>query len=238
MITVGVSSGREADIMETVVKIAKEQYGLTVKVVPFSDYATPNVALHDGSIDVNVFQHKPYLDAQNRDRGFHLVAVANTFVFPLAAYSKKIKQASELKAGAKVAVPNDPTNLGRALLLLQKQGLIILKPQSGLEPTVLDIVNNPKKLTIVELEAAQIPHSLEDVALAVINSTYAEEINLLPTRDGLFVEEKDSPYVNIIAARADNQHEKKVQDFIKAYQNEEVFETANKLFEGNVVKGW
>ncbi|MFI0347677.1 MAG: methionine ABC transporter substrate-binding lipoprotein MetQ [Chthoniobacterales bacterium] len=238
LIKVGVSAGREADLMETVAKIAKEKYDLTVVAIPFSDYATPNVALNDGSLDVNAFQHKPYLEAQNHDRGFHLVVVGNTFVYPIAGYAKKIKQLSELSDRAKVAIPNDPTNLGRALLLLQKEGLITLKPDIDLEPTALDIVGNPKNLQIIELEAAQIPRSFEDVDLAIINSTYAAEINLLPTRDGLFVEEKDSPYVNIIAARQENKDEKKIQDFVKAYQTEEVFQKANKLFEGNVVKGW
>lgn len=235
---VGAIAGAEAQLVETAAKVAKEKYGLTVEVVTFSDFATPNVALNDGSIDVNAFQHKPYLDSQIKDRGFKLVAVGNTFVYPIAGYSKKIKNISELNEGAQVAVPNDPTNLGRSLLLLQKQGLLKLKEGSGLSATVLDIVENPKNLKIVELEAAQLPRALEDVELAVINTVYASQVDLQPTRDGLFVEDKESPYVNLIVARENNQNDEKVKNFVKAYQDEAVFKKATELFNGGVVKGW
>lgn len=237
-IKVGVIAGRESEVMETVSKIALEQYGLKVEVISFSDYATPNMALSDHSIDLNIFQHQPYLNVQNKDRGYSLVSVGNTFIFPLAGYSQKIKTISDLKNGATIALPNDPTNLARALILLQKQGLISLKENNNFKITSADILNNPKKLKFIELDAAQLPRSLEDVDLAIINTTYAAQINLLPTRDGLFVEEKDSPYVNIIVAREDNKNSKKVKDFVAAYQQEEVFQAANKLFQGNVIQGW
>ena len=151
---------------------------------------------------------------------------------------RSIKNLSELKTAAQVAVPNDPTNLGRALLLLEKQGLIKLKKDAGLSATVLDIVENSKQLKIVELEAAQLPRSLEDVDLAVINTVYASQIDLLPTRDGLFVEDKQSPYVNLIVAREENQNEQKVKQFVQAYQSDEVYNAAAELFNGGVVKGW
>ncbi len=237
-IKVGAIAGSEAQVVEIAKKVAKEKFGLEVEVVTFSDFATPNVALNDGSIDLNAFQHKPYLDSQIKDRGFKLVAVGNTFVYPIAGYSKKIKNLSELKTAAQVAVPNDPTNLGRALLLLEKQGLIKLKKDAGLSATVLDIVENSKQLKIVELEAAQLPRSLEDVDLAVINTVYASQIDLLPTRDGLFVEDKQSPYVNLIVAREENQNEQKVKQFVQAYQSDEVYNAAAELFNGGVVKGW
>ena len=235
---VGAIAGAETQVAEEAAKIAKEKFGLEVEIVQFSDFATPNVALNDGSIDVNAFQHKPYLDSQIKDRGFKLVAVGNTFVYPIAGYSKKIKNISELKEGTQVAVPNDPTNLGRSLLLLQKQGLLKLKDGSGLTATVLDIVENPKKVKIVELEAAQLPRALEDVDLAIINTVYASQVNLQPTRDGLFVEDKDSPYVNLIVARENNQNDEKVKNFVKSYQDEAVFKKATELFNGGVVKGW
>ena len=235
---VGAIAGAETQVAEEAAKIAKEKFGLEVEIVQFSDFATPNVALNDGSIDVNAFQHKPYLDSQIKDRGFKLVAVGNTFVYPIAGYSKKIKAVSELKEGSQIAVPNDPTNLGRSLLLLQKQGLLKLKDGSGLSATVLDIVENPKKVKIVELEAAQLPRALEDVDLAVINTVYASQVNLQPTRDGLFVEDKDSPYVNLIVARENNQNDEKVKNFVKSYQDEAVFKKATELFNGGVVKGW
>lgn len=237
-IKVGAIAGTEAQVVEVAKKVAKEKFGLEVEIVSFSDYVTPNAALNDGSIDVNAFQHKPYLDAQIKDRGYKITAVGNTFVYPIAGYSSKIKSIDELKAGSQIAVPNDPTNLGRSLLLLQKQGLIKLKADVGLNGTVLDIVENPKQLKIVELEAAQLPRSLDDVDLAIINTTYASQINLLPTRDGLFVEDKDSPYVNLIAAREADKESQKVKQFVQAYQSEEVYKAAQELFHGGVVKGW
>ncbi len=235
---VGAIAGAETQVAEEAAKIAKEKFGLEVEIVQFSDFATPNVALNDGSIDVNAFQHKPYLDSHIKDRGYTLVAVGNTLHYPIAGYSKKIKNISELKEGSQIAVPNDPTNLGRSLLLLQKQGLLKLKDGSGLTATVLDIVENPKKVKIVELEAAQLPRALEDVDLAIINTVYASQVNLQPTRDGLFVEDKDSPYVNLIVARENNQNDEKVKNFVKSYQDEAVFKKATELFNGGVVKGW
>lgn len=239
-IKVGVIVGAEQQVAEVAQKVAKDKYGLTVELVSFNDYVLPNEALSKGDIDLNAFQHKPYLDQQIKDRGYKLVAVGNSFVYPIAGYSKKIKSLDELQNGAQIALPNDPTNLGRSLLLLQKQGLIKLKDNVGLLPTVLDVVENPKNLKLVELEAPQLPRSLDDdqIALAIINTTYASQINLTPTRDGLFVEEKDSPYVNLIVAREDNKDAANVKKFVQAYQSDEVYEAANKIFNGGAVKGW
>lgn len=234
----GVIAGAEEQVAEVAAKVAKEQYNLDVELVSFSDYVTPNVALSDGSLDFNAFQHQPYLDKQIADRGYELVPVGKTFVYPIAAYSKVIKSLDELKDGAKVAVPNDPTNLGRSLLLLEQQGLIEVDDAVGLEATTLDITANPKNLKIVELEAPQLPRSLDDVAFAIINTTYASQLDLLPERDGLFVEDKDSPYTNLIVARKDNQDDERIQTFVKAYQSDEVYEAAKELFKGGVVKGW
>ncbi|MDU7310370.1 MAG: methionine ABC transporter substrate-binding lipoprotein MetQ [Aeromonas sp.] len=235
---VGAIAGPETELVETAAKVAKEKYGLTVEVVTFSDYVTPNVALNDGSVDVNAFQHKPYLDAQIRDRGFKLVPVGNTFVYPIAGYSKKVKALSELKDGAQIAVPNDPTNLGRSLILLEKQGLLKLKEGAGLEATVLDIASNPRNFKIVELEAAQLPRSLEDVDLAIINNTFAGQIGLTPTENGLFVEDKESPYVNLIVARENNKDDEKVKEFVQSFQTDEVFKKGTELFKGGLVKRW
>ena len=220
-IKVGVIVGAEQQVAEAAQKIAKEKYGLDVELVTFNDYVLPNEALSKGDIDANAFQHKPYLDQQIKDRGYKLVAVGNTFVYPIAGYSKKIKSLDELQPGSQVAVPNDPTNLGRSLLLLQKVGLIKLKE-------------------IVELEAPQLPRSLDDaqIALAVINTTYASQIGLTPAKDGIFVEDKDSPYVNLIVTREDNKDAENVKKFIQAYQSEEVYQEANKVFNGGAVKGW
>jgi D-methionine transport system substrate-binding protein len=239
-IKVGVIVGSEQQVAEVAKKVAKDKYGLDVELVTFNDYVLPNEALSKGDIDVNAFQHKPYLDQQIKDRNYKLVPVGSTFVYPIAGYSKKIKSLDELQNGAQVAIPKDPTNLGRSLLLLQKVGLIKLKDGIGLLPTVLDVVENPKNIKLVELEAPQLPRSLDDqqIALAVINTTYASQINLTPAKDGIFVEDKDSPYVNLIVAREDNKDAENVKKFVEAYQSDEVSEAANKIFNGGAVKGW
>lgn len=239
-IKVGVINGAEQQVAEAAQKVAKEKYNLDVELVTFNDYVLPNEALSKGDIDVNAFQHKPYLDQQIKDRGYKLAAVGNTFVYPIAGYSKQIKSLDELQPGAQIALPNDPTNLGRSLLLLQKIGLIGLKPGVGLLPTVLDVTDNPKNLKLVELEAPQLPRSLDDqqIALAIINTTYASQIGLTPIKDGLFVEDKDSPYVNLIVAREDNKNAENVKKFVQAYQSDEVYDAANKIFNGGAVKGW
>jgi D-methionine transport system substrate-binding protein len=238
-IKVGVIVGAEQQVAEVAQKVAKEKYGLDVELVTFNDYVLPNEALSKGDIDVNAFQHKPYLDQQIKDRGYKLVSVGNS-LFTDCRLFEKIKSLDELQPGSQVAIPNDPTNLGRSLLLLQQVGLIKLKEGVGLLPTSLDIIENPKNLKIVELEAPQLPRSLDDaqIALAVINTTYASQIGLTPAKDGIFVEGKESPYVNLIVAREDNKDAENVKKFVQAYQSDEVYEAANKIFNGGAVKGW
>lgn len=239
-IKVGVESGPEYVVAQTAQKVAKEKYGLDVELVQFNDYVMPNEALLQGDIDVNAFQTRPFLDVQSKQRGYKFAVVGNTFVYPLAGYSKKIKTLGELKDGSTIIIPNDATNGGRALLLLQKAGLLKLKPNVGLVPKVTDIAENPKNLKILELEAPQLPRALDDqnVTIAIINNTFATPIGLIAARDGLFVEEKESPYVNIIVSREDNKDAEKVKNFVKAYQSEEVNQAAQKEFKGSAVKGW
>lgn len=236
---VGIQAGPEFSVAEVAQKVAKDQFGLDVELVAFTDYVTPNIALEEKSIDANAFQHKPYLDAQVKARGLKgLVIVGNTFVYPIAAYSKKIHTLDELKEKATIAIPNDPTNGGRALLLLQAQGLLTLKEGTGLTPTALDIVENPKNLKIRELEAPLLPQVLPEVDLAIINNTYAGQAGLFPSTDAIFVEDKDSPYVNIIVARDDNKDDQDVTNFVKAYNSDVVYEKAKQEFKDSVVKGW
>lgn len=234
---VGIISGPEHEVAEIAAKLAKEKYNQEVELVIFTDYSSPNEALNKGDLDLNAFQHKPYLDKEIADKGYKLVPVANTFVYPIAGYSKKIKSLDEIKDGDTIALPNDPTNLGRSLILLEKQGLIKLKDDNLLS-TTLDIVENPKHLKITEIEAPLLPRTLDDVTLAIINSTYAGQIGLTPTKDGIFVENQDSPYVNLIVARENNKDSEAVNAFIKAYQSEEVYQKANEVFKGAIVKGW
>lgn len=239
-IKVGVQSGPEYVLAEAAKKVAEERFGLTVELIQFNDYVLPNEALHQGDIDANVFQNKPYLDVQAQQRGYDFAIVGNTFVYPLAAYSKKINSVDELKEGNTVLIPNDPTNGGRSLLLMQTAGLITLKDDVGLLPTVNDIVSNPLQLKIMELEAPQLPRALDDrnVTIAIINNTFATPIGLIAGRDGLFVEDKDSPYVNLVVCRQDNKEEEKIKKFVQAYQSEEVAAAAEREFKGSAIKGW
>ncbi|QHA86135.1 MetQ/NlpA family lipoprotein [Serratia rhizosphaerae] len=239
-IKVGVINGAEQDVAEVAKQVAKEKYGLEVELFGFSGALLPNDATDKGELDANVFQHRPFLAQQNKDRGYHLTAVGNTFVFPIAGYSKKVKSVNQLRDGAVIAIPNDPTNLGRALLLMQKTGLIALKPGKGLLPTALDISANPHNYRIIELEGAQLPQVLDDpsVDVAIISTTYINQTGLTPTKDSIFIEDKDSPYVNIVVAREDNKDAPKVQEFLKAYQSDEVAAAAEKIFNGGAVKGW
>ena len=238
-ITVGVMSGPEHQVAEIAAKVAKEKYNLDVKFVEFNDYALPNTAVSKGDLDINAMQHKPYLDSDTKVNNLtNLVIVGNTFVYPLAGYSKTIKKLDELKDGAKVAVPNDPSNQGRALILLEKQGLIKLKDNTNLNATPLDIVENPKNLQITPVDTAVAARALDDVDLAVVNNTYAGQVGLNAAEHGVFVEDKDSPYVNIIVARQDNKDSEAVKNFVKAYQTEEVYQEAVKHFKDGVVKGW
>jgi len=237
---VGVQSGPELKLAEAAQKVAKEKFNLDVDLVTFTDYVMPNEALNQGDIDINVFQTRPYLAEQSKNRGYQLEVVGNTFIYPMAGYSKKIKSIQELKKDDTIVIPNDPTNLGRALLLLQEVGLIKLKADVGLLPTQLDIVENKIPVKILELEAPQIPRTLDDnkVSVAIINNNFAASNNLIAKRDGIFVENEKSPYVNIIVSRKDNKNDEKVQQFLKAYQSEEVEKAAEEAFKGGAVKGW
>ncbi|GAA4309946.1 MetQ/NlpA family lipoprotein [Mucilaginibacter gynuensis] len=239
-IIVGVESGPEFQIAQAAQKVAKEKYGLDVELITFNDYVMPNEALHQGDIDVNAYQNKPYLDVQAKQRGYKFAIVGNTFVYPLAGYSKKIKKLDELKDESTIIIPNDPTNSGRALLLLQQAGLIKLADGVGLFPKLTDVTVNTKKIKIIEMEAPQLPRALDDqnVTIAIINATFATPVGLNALRDGLFVEDKSSPYVNAVVSREDNKDEEKVKKFVKAYQSEEVNQAAVKAFNGGAIKGW
>lgn len=236
-IKVGVTAGPHAEVMDVVKKVA-EKDGLKIQVIEFNDYIQPNVALNQGDIEVNSYQHQPYLDNMIKDRKFEIASIAKTVIFPMGIYSKKIKNLSELKPGALVAIPNDPTNGGRALLLLEKQGIIKLKPGAGLKAAVTDIAENPKNVKIKELDAAQIPRSLDDVDLAAINTNFAMTAGLVPTKDAMALEDANSPYANIIAVRAKDKDNPVYQKLIKAYHSEEVKKFIAEHFKGSVVTAW
>lgn len=235
---VGVMTGPEAQMTEVAVKIAKEKYGLDVELVQFTEYTQPNAALHAKDLDANAFQTVPYLEQESKDRGYKMAIIGNTFVWPIAAYSKKIKNISELADGATIAIPNNASNTARALLLLQAHGVIKLKDPKNVFSTENDIIENPKNIKITQVETSLLTRALDDVDLAIINNTYAGQAGLSPEKDGVIVESKDSPYVNLIVSREDNKGDERLQTFVKAFQTEEVYQEALKLFNGGVVKGW
>ena len=227
VLKVGATPSPHAEILNLVKDDLKAQ-GIDLKVVEFTDYVTPNEALNSGDIDANYFQHLPYLESFNKDRNFNLVNAGGIHIEPLAIYSgtkkgaKKYAKLADLKAKATIAIPNDPTNEGRALLLLQSAGLITLKANAGLTATPKDIASNPKKLKFKEVEAASLPRVLADVDAAVINGNYALDAGLSAAKDGLFVEGADSPYVNIIAVKKGKENDPAIQALVKALKSDKV----------------
>lgn len=234
---VGVTAGPHAQIFEQVKKIA-EKDGLKIQIVEFSDYVQPNAALAAGDLDANSYQHKPYLDQQVKDRGYKLVSAGYTVNYPIGLYSKKVKNLTDLKQGAKFGIPNDPTNGGRVLLVLQDKGLIKLRPEAGLKATPLDVIDNPKKLKFVELDAAQLARSLDDLDAAAINTNFALSAGLNPAKDAIAQESAKSPYVNIIVVREQDKDKAWVAKLVKAYHSEEIRKYIQTEFKGAVLAGF
>jgi D-methionine transport system substrate-binding protein len=237
VIRLGVENGPHAEIAELVKKLLAKD-GIEVKIFEFTDYTRPNPALDQGDLDANSFQHQPYLDQQVKDRGYKLVGVGKSVVFPMGAYSKKIKSLSQLPQGGKIAIPNDQSNGGRALLLLQGQGILKLDPGAGITPSVLDIVENKKNLKIVEADAAQLANFLPDVDAAIINTNFAIQGKLDPAKDAIARESKDSPYVNLIVVRQADKGKPWVQKLVAAYHSAEVRKLIDTKWPGIVVPGF
>ena len=237
VITVGATPTPHAEILNAA-KDALEAEGYTLKVVEFTDYVQPNTALVDGDLDANYFQHTPYLNNFNKENGTDLVAAFDMHYEPFGIYAGKTKSLGSLKDGAMVAVPNDTTNEARALLLLQSNGLIKLKDGAGLTATRRDIAENPKKLKIEEIEAAQLVRALPDVDLAIINGNYAI-LGGLKVADALSAEKADSiaatTYANILAVRAGDENRPELKALIDALKSDQVKEFMTKKYEGAVV---
>ncbi|MCP1313060.1 MULTISPECIES: MetQ/NlpA family ABC transporter substrate-binding protein [unclassified Halomonas] len=236
-IKIGTVAGPESEVMEVAARIAKQEYDLDVEIVEFTDYVTPNAALADGSLDANAYQHAPYLETMNSDRGYDLVAAGYTFVYPIGAYSEKHDSLEALPDGAQIALPNDPTNEGRSLILMHNQGLITLNDPDNLEATPIDIAENPRNFRFREIEAAQLPRVLPDVDMAFINNTFAQPAGL-SLDDALVREGPESPYVNLIAVRSGDEEREEIRQLVDAYQRDEVIEKAEELFQGGAVPGW
>ncbi|MCH5335947.1 MAG: MetQ/NlpA family ABC transporter substrate-binding protein [Campylobacter sp.] len=221
-----------AEILEQI-KPDLEKEGYKLEIKEFTDYVLPNLATDSGEVDANFFQHIPYLEEFNKSRGTKLVKVAGVHIEPMAVYSKKYKSLNDIKEGATIAIPNDPVNGNRALDIIAKAGLIKLndKPQK----TPLDIIENPKKIKFAELKPAQVPRALEDADFAVINSNYALSANLNPVKDSVFIEDKESPYVNVVVVKEGNENSPKIKALIKAIQSDKIKQFILKRYDGAVV---
>lgn len=235
-LVVGTIAGPETELVDVAQKVAQDRYGLTVKIIEFSDYNLPNEALMDGTLDANVYQHLPYLKAASAAHGYHFDVIGKTFVYPTGLYSAKIKSIRALPKQAIIAIPNDPSNEARALLLLQKAGLITLKKSDS--TTLSSIKSNPKHFRFKELDAAQLPRVLADVDAAVINTTFAIPAGLKPSRDALFIENKDSPYANLIVVRSNNDKKDQLALLVKALNSKEVKDKAHSLFGDGAIAAW
>ena len=233
-ISVAATAVPHAEILE-VVKPLLEKEGVKLDVRVFNDYVQPNDQLVQKQVDVNYFQTEPYLDAYNRDRKTTLVTVIGVHIEPFGAYSRRVKSLAELPEGADVVIPNDPSNNSRALILLDKAGVIKLKDPSNALSTQRDIVENPKQLKFRELDSAMLPRVLDQVDLALINTNYALEAKLVPTRDALFIEGRQSPYVNILVTREDNKNAPAIQKLAAAIKSPAVKKFIAEKYKGEVV---
>ena len=232
---VGATAVPHAEILEAA-KPLLEKEGITLEIVEFNDYVQPNLALNDKELDANFFQHEPYLkNFMDEHKEVKLKNAAGIHIEPMGVYSRKIKKLDELKDGATIAIPNDPTNGGRSLLLLEKAGIIKLKEGVGEKATVGDIAENKKNIKFQEVEAAQVPRTLDDVDAAVINSNFAMQVNLDPTKDAMFIEDSTSPYVNIIAVREGDENHPEIQALIKVLHSDEIKQFITEKYKGAVV---
>ena len=236
-IKVGVTAGPHAQIFEAVKAIAAKK-GLDIEIVEFKDYVAPNAALAAGELQANSFQNQPYLDNQKADRGYKIEAVALTVNFPLGVYSKKYRSWDALPPGATLAIPNDPTNGGRFLLMLQDKGALKLKAGVGFKPRIADIIDNPKKLKITETDASWTAQGLDDVDAAGINTNFATQAGLDPVKDPILREDPKGPYTNIIVVRSADKDQPWVKTLVQSYQTPEVREFVLTKFEGAVLPSW
>ena len=235
---IGTIAGPETELVQVAQTEALKRYGLTIKIVEFNDYNLPNEALSEGSLDANIYQHLPYLLASNSAHGYHLEPLAKTFLYPMGIYSSKYKSLRELPDNAEIAIPNDPSNEARALQLLVQAKLITLN--TTVNSSIKDISKNPHHFRFHELDAAQLPRVLPDVDIAIINTTFAQLSGLSPSRDALYLENKSSPYANLIVIRNDSTPEQKqlLAQFVHAFQSDAVKQEAKKLFGNEAIAAW
>ncbi|MDR0570816.1 MAG: MetQ/NlpA family ABC transporter substrate-binding protein [Clostridiales Family XIII bacterium] len=241
-VKIGITGEAENDIWAPVIaEVAKQ--GIDVEIVNFSDYVLPNTALQDGDLDLNAFQHYAYLNNQIKEHGFEFTAIGDTYISAMNLYSDKIKDVNELKAGDKIAIPNDAVNLGRALSVAQGAGIITLNsPKNGDTFEIGDIATNPLAIEFVEVEGAEVPSLLPDVAAGIINGNYAVDFGLSPSGDAVFYDDvafyPDKRYVNTITARTEDKDNPVYLAIVKAYQSEAVEQVYKDKFDGSYLPGW
>lgn len=232
---IGATPVPHAEMLEEIKPDLKEK-NITLEIVDFNDYVQPNIALNDKELDANFFQHEPYLrDFINEHKEMKIVNAAGVHVEPMGAYSNKIKSVEEIPDGAKISIPNDPTNGGRALLLLQRENLLKLKDGVGETATVNDITENPKNFVITEVEAAQLPRTLDDVDFSIINTNFAMNADLNPVKDALFMEDKTSPYVNIVVVREGDENRAEIKELINALHSDKMKKFIEEKYKGAIV---
>lgn len=236
-VLVGVTGGPHEQIFEVVKEVAAKD-GLEVELKVFSDYIMPNKALAEGQLDVNSYQHKPFMDKFNEDHGTDLVAAVPTILSAIGVYSNEIDDIADVPENAKIGIPNDPSNGSRALVLFEEAGLIKLDDAKRDNATPLDVVENEKNVSFVELDAAQLPLMLDEVNLAVINGNFAASHGLNPSTDSIYTESIDSPYVNYIVVRKENENDAVIEKLRKAYHSDEVKQFIEEEFKGSYLPKW
>lgn len=235
VIKIGATPVPHVEILEAVKPLLKAK-GYDLEIVEFTDYVTPNIAVNEGELDANFFQHLPYLEEFNKNKNTDLVKTVNVHLEPMGLYSNKIKALSELEDGATIAVPNDPTNESRALDILVKEGLLTFKDVDF--KTVVDIIENPKNLKIKELDAPQLPRVLDEVDAAIINTNYALSANLNPLKDAIIIESKDSPYANIVVVKKGNENKDSIKALKEVINSEEIRTFIKEKYQGSIVEAF
>lgn len=239
LLKIGVTSGPHEEIFEAVKKVAERDYGLRIKIVSFNDYIQPDAALDAGDLDANSYQHRPFLSSQIRARGYKLVGIGRTWIGPIGLYSKRYRKYSDLPDGATIGIPNDPANESRILLLLQKAGSIRLRqgidPVTGVNATPLDIIDNPRHFRFKEVDAAQLPRTLDDFDATTVNADYAIKAGLNPAKDTILREDGSGLYACLIAVREQDANKPWVQQIVAAYQSPEVRQFILSRYQGAII---
>lgn len=236
-ITVGVTGGPHERITGKVKELALEE-GLEIEIIVFNDFIQPNLQLADGALDLNSFQHEPFLNKFMADRNLKLSVIGNTINFPMGIFSDKVEDVQDLEAGSKIGLPNDPTNRARGLILLETAGLIELKEGVGVEATLQDIAANPKNFELIELEAPMLLRALPDLGLAAINTNFVIDAGLDPIEESIFLEPKDNPWVCVVVVREGEEENPLYQKFVEIYNSDVVKDFIDETFQGHVIAAW